>query len=119
MRLLELYVDLVRGFGRRAVLLPAGDRNVRFIAEHRAIFAKHYAFRIGDHGLLDVISSKRAFVAVAERHGLPLPPTILPGSREELSRDRRPVPARGRHGRPWFRLDPGAAHREPRRPGSR
>jgi predicted ATP-grasp superfamily ATP-dependent carboligase len=82
--LLRFYVELASELGCRAALLPTGDRNVRFLSEHRDALARHYAFSVCDAELLDTMSSKRDFVALAERHDLPIPPTVLPANRAEL-----------------------------------
>jgi len=83
-KLLRFYVDLAVSLGGRPVLLPTGDRNVRFLSEHRERLAKHFAFSVCDPLLLDTMSSKRDFVALARQHDLPIPATVLPADRAEL-----------------------------------
>jgi predicted ATP-grasp superfamily ATP-dependent carboligase len=83
-RALRFYEALGERLGPRAVLVPTGDPNVLFIARNRAALSRHFRFVVPDVELLEAIASKRRLVGIAESHGLPVPPTILPADRAEL-----------------------------------
>jgi predicted ATP-grasp superfamily ATP-dependent carboligase len=81
---LDFYLALGRRLDGPIVLVPTGDPGVLFVSHHRETLAPRFLFHVPDADLLEAIASKRRLVAIARTHGLPLPPTILPESREEL-----------------------------------
>jgi predicted ATP-grasp superfamily ATP-dependent carboligase len=80
----DFYLDLGRRIDGRAVLIPTGDPGVLFLSRHRDVLASRFLFHVPDADVLEAITSKRRLVAVAQLHGLPLPPTILPERRADL-----------------------------------
>src|SRR5581483_8171351 len=82
--LLRLLLDESERLGRPAVLFPASDAFVLFLARHHARLAGPYLFTIPSGELLEALLDKRRQYALAERSGIPYPRTFTPESRDEV-----------------------------------
>jgi D-aspartate ligase len=76
----ETLVERLVAFGRaqatHPVLFYEADPHLLLVSRHRDRLAEAYDFVIADEALVDSLVDKHAFQALAERLGLPIPPSI-------------------------------------------
>jgi predicted ATP-grasp superfamily ATP-dependent carboligase len=78
--------------GLPLVLIPTGDRDVRFLSHYRHRFPSRCKLVIASHEVVETCLDKWAFAQWTEREGFPVPKTSQPNSIAEvkaLSRDIR------------------------------
>jgi predicted ATP-grasp superfamily ATP-dependent carboligase len=84
--LLRFLLDEAARLARPAVLFPANDAYVLFLARHRDRLAGSFLFTIPPGDLLEVILDKRRQYALADDVGMPHARTFTPESREDVNR---------------------------------
>lgn len=87
-------VGLLEGllFDDRPVLVPCTDRSVLDVARHRDRLAGAYRIPLPSYDVVRTLSDKAALAVHAERHGLPIPPTVVVRSREDAERAAATLP---------------------------
>lgn len=81
---IEFLLDLGKKLPEKGVLFPTGDRTVLAFSRHREELARHYAWRMPPHALIEQLVSKDGLDAIAREHDLPAPRTIVPRDLSEL-----------------------------------
>src|SRR5439155_1012206 len=84
--LLRFLLDEAQRLARPAVLFPANDAFVLFLARHRERLTGPFLFTIPSGDLLEAIIDKRRQYALADRVGMPHARTFNPQSRDEVAR---------------------------------
>jgi predicted ATP-grasp superfamily ATP-dependent carboligase len=86
----ELLVDHLRArsatIPRGSVLFPASDAFVLFLSRYRDALSDHYRFALPEGQVLEAIIDKRKQYDLADRAGIPYPPTFYPETMEDLER---------------------------------
>jgi len=75
-----------RQFERRALLLPTFDEGAIFAATHCAQLREYFVYPTQSAGLVRSLVSKKEMYVVARRHGIPVPETVWPESRNDVLR---------------------------------
>jgi D-aspartate ligase len=73
----------------RVFLLPCTDRAVMTISRARDRLSDRYAFVLPDHDVVEGLLDKVEFTEHAQRHGLPIPRTVILRSRRDVARAAR------------------------------
>lgn len=81
-RLVEYLKVLAGNTNGKSVLIPAEDKYVRFVSEHRKELENYFIFVIPDKELCDAIMNKRLFYNLALKHDTPVPRTFFPQSED-------------------------------------
>ncbi|MDQ3915624.1 MAG: hypothetical protein M3323_09905 [Actinomycetota bacterium] len=76
---------------RGSVVFPASDAFVLFLSRHRAALEDHYRFALPEGDVLEAIIDKRKQYELAERAGIPYPPTYCPETQADVDRVAREV----------------------------
>lgn len=76
-QLIETLERLGPGLGQRAVLYPCTDLSVLEISRHRDRLADWYHVALPEHGIVEMLMDKIAFVTHAEAAGLAIPATFV------------------------------------------
>ena len=77
-RLLKYMLEIGRGIGRTAVLIPTSDETSVFVAEHQAVLAEHYVFPQNPPELIKQLMDKKGMYELALEHNIPTPHTEFP-----------------------------------------
>jgi predicted ATP-grasp superfamily ATP-dependent carboligase len=103
--LLCVLLDAAAREGRRPVLYPTSDPFMLFLARHYESLARAFVFATPPPDRLEALVDKRRQYALAEQHGIPLPPTFGADTPEEVERivERLPYPVliKPRYGHLW------------------
>ena len=70
--------------GSPLVLIPTGDREVRFLSQYRDSFPNTCKLVLASREAVQICLDKWAFVRWAEREGFPVPKTYQPNSMAEV-----------------------------------
>jgi D-aspartate ligase len=77
----EAMADRMVGFGRRQptnpVLMYCSDQSMVFVSQHRERLAEGFRFVVPEAKLVEAMEDKAKFAALAMRHSLPVPPTVV------------------------------------------
>jgi D-aspartate ligase len=82
--LVDALVRLGQDVGRRMVLLPCTDPSVVLVSRAREALEPWFDFALPDVDTIETLVDKGSFYEFAQREGLPVPPTYLVQSAEEL-----------------------------------
>jgi len=81
---IEALTALGRKFANRPVFFSTGDISLLFFSRHRGVLGEHFHHHIGDPHLMEVLNDKRKFAGFADKHGLPVPYSLVPEKLEDL-----------------------------------
>ncbi len=77
----EAVADRMVEFGRRQaakpVLMYCSDQSMVFVSQHRELLAEGFRFVVPEALLVSAMEDKAQFAALALRHALPVPPTVV------------------------------------------
>jgi D-aspartate ligase len=83
-KLLEFLIDYARRQARKPVLFPTADPDLLIVSQLRAALEPHYHLPLASAELIEQLTDKCKFAALAARHGLPVPATHTPRDAAEL-----------------------------------
>ena len=112
-QLADALSDWASKHGQPPVLFPQTDGDLLTVSRYRERLAEHCRFLVAEEKLVEALTDKAAFVPLAERLGLPIPPTrrLRPGTHAADDVDLRfPVvvkPAMRNYAR-WAVVEPAA-----------
>lgn len=78
--------DLAPGFDAAPVLVPCTDNAVLAVSRHRARLEPAYRIALPDDAVVRTLADKARFAEHAERHGLPIPRTVVVRSADDARR---------------------------------
>ncbi len=81
--LVDFLLDLAKKIGGKPVLIPSHDAYALMISRHSHTLAERYLFHRMPEGLHERIVDKRGLYELSVEHGLKMPLTFFPSSREE------------------------------------
>lgn len=82
--LLEFLVAEGKTLGSQGILFPASDAYVLFVSRHRDQLQPYFRFMLPPPEVVEAILNKRGQYELAERFGIPYPPTFYPESPADL-----------------------------------
>lgn len=80
----EFLLELGKGLGRPAVLVPTSDDTAGLVAEHGPTLRERYLFQENPIELVRALSNKRDLHLLACRNAIPTPHTVFPRSLEDV-----------------------------------
>lgn len=105
-RLLEIFSDIGRRLGRRAIALPTDDEAAVFFAEHQAELAPWFVVPAVPAGVPRRLASKRGLHELCGELGVPRPAAAFPASLEDVAAFAATAqfPVVAKNVDPWSRL---------------
>ena len=84
-KLVDSLLALQRDLGHRPALLLTDEMAVHTVSMHREELALAYCFELPSQGMVKTLDNKARFQELAERHGLPVPRSIIISSLSDLA----------------------------------
>jgi len=85
-KLVDGLLALQRGLGHRPALLLTDEMAVHTVSTHREELKRAYQFQLPSRDTVKILDNKARFHELAERHGLPVPRTIVVSRASDLDR---------------------------------
>ncbi len=82
----DFLLDVARRVGSRPILLPTSDETALLVAEEAPTLAREFRLATPPAELVRTFSSKKRMSDLCNQLGIPTPQTVLPQSRDEVSR---------------------------------
>jgi D-aspartate ligase len=82
--LVKELLSLAAEFDGRALLFPTSDESVMTLSKFRQELSERYILKLPDHRCVEALVHKTSFQELAERHGFPVPRTIVVRSLDDL-----------------------------------
>jgi len=99
---LDRLLDLGRGLGRTAILIPTSDETAQFVVDHAASLGERFIFPKNSPDMIRRLVSKQGMYEMALEHDVPTPATLFPESladvRKFMPKITFPVMLKGIHG---------------------
>ncbi len=75
---IRFFIELGKGFDKKAVLYPTGDSMVLAFSRHREKLSPYYHCLLPDDKLVRLLVSKDGLDAIAQKYNIPAPKTAFP-----------------------------------------